>query len=386
MNFTLNKFRMQVMKLCLEEFKECYGIDKNCIGKRCKLYIRTSLNSHNWLSINHTIQFHELLITEYKTKKRNKSWLLDRIFKVHISIGKAKSGEAFINEDDAESYFDLSIGEASDFSPKDAQSPRVKLNSSQMNMLVRSLPVQAKKMLLKMYTNETSKLYHGFLWDHLDQMVAVLIRMSNVNLTSNGASEIRSLLQSENEDSILSNTIVDNILLDLRIQLSSSAGSEFPCKGKFPPLVEGEQPPKPPTLVQWKHHQHPTRSGQNNFNDNPLASVFSSIFNSVLLPKESREVVAKESREEIVNVTFSYAHDFHSVAVMDDLTISSTMLEILKETCIFELLLGGADGCVFKLEHESGFYKYPGAKFCKMKVGSLLRMQLVKIPLQIVIE
>ena len=32
--FSLNKFRTQVMKLSIEEFKECYGIEKNGIGKK----------------------------------------------------------------------------------------------------------------------------------------------------------------------------------------------------------------------------------------------------------------------------------------------------------------------------------------------------------------
>jgi hypothetical protein len=380
--FSLNKFRTQVMKLSIEEFKECYGIEKNGIGKKCKLHIRTSLNNHNWMAIENTSEFHDLILNEYKTKKKNKSWVSDRTLKVHISMGKAKSGEAFKDENDADFYLDLNTGDALDFSQEDAQSPRVKLNSAEMNVITRSLPVQAKKMILRMYTKQASKLYHGFLWDHLDKIVAVVIRMSNVNLNSNGASEIRSLLQSESDESILSDATVDSMLLDLRLSLSSAPESEFPSKGKYPPLA-GVDPPRLPTLLQWKHHQHPTQPGTNEFKGNPFASVFSSMFNSVLVPKESTE----EPSSQTVNVvTFSYENRQSSVPVINDLTLSTTMLSILKKTRLYNLLLGGVDGYDFKVAHESGFYIYQGADFAEMNVGLLLQMELVKRPLHVMIE
>ena len=107
------------------------------------------------------------------------------------------------------------------------------------------------------------------------------------------------------------------------------------------------------------------------------------MFNSVLVPKESTE----EPSSQTVNVvTFSYENRQSSVPVINDLTLSTTMLSILKKTRLYNLLLGGVDGYDFKVAHESGFYIYQGADFAEMNVGLLLQMELVKRPLHVMIE
>lgn len=126
-----------------------------------------------------------------------------------------------------------------------------------------------------------------------------------------------------------------------------------------------------------------TELARNEFKGNPFASVFSSMFNSVLVPKESTE----EPSSQTVNVvTFSYENRQSSVPVINDLTLSTTMLSILKKTRLYNLLLGGVDGYDFKVAHESGFYIYQGADFAEMNVGLLLQMELVKRPLHVMIE
>ena len=111
-NFTLSRFRVDLMRMAGENFAEEYGIAKKSLWPKCKLYIQKQWNSSSWTEIPMTEMLHRTLREQMATKARMKNGILQMRF----SFGRAKAGIEFQTKRDRHNYVCEDFGEGIKFS------------------------------------------------------------------------------------------------------------------------------------------------------------------------------------------------------------------------------------------------------------------------------
>lgn len=338
-HFRLSHFRKEIMLLGLNSNSDFYS---GKISEKSKLYINQSFTSNAWKEVRTTQQLHQIIMEESEKKKR----IVKDSLKLRVSLGYIRNIRPIV--DSLDSYFEEEAFVGFSQDPSLAMSPETKKNSSDRRACFNDANDQVETLLMRMYSDKESCLYHGFLLEHRMTFSRSLRRMIKGGSFCDNKSLFETLQDSKkllNEDEV-TQYLLDPYYQEGKFDLTKE---QHPKKDKYPPKNRMLQCPQ--LFEDWeKQLRARGEKLEGHAGDDPKRQNFSSILERLVSTMESSnqsssittneieviENVRKEKggsndSEKIEFITFKCKWDPAPICIMleDNITMDSTMQDIL---------------------------------------------------------
>ena len=185
------------------------------------------------MEVNTTEMFQQSLFDQMGNKAR----IVNDCVLMRFSFGKSKAGNEFKNERELHDYTCKEFGDGISFSQSEIpNSPYVRKIGSAKRDECWNKPARVTELVLSMYKDSTSKLYHGFTQEHANSFFRIV--SADLSIRKDSSVYLPSLNDSTNHP--ISNDIIDTNLLAVfsRSHQNDRPGCPMPCTRKFPPTNE----------------------------------------------------------------------------------------------------------------------------------------------------
>ena len=299
-----------------------------------------------------------------------------------------------------------------------AMSPEPIFNSTQIKKQNWNKNKQVENLLLRMYGNEDSSLYHGFLNEHKVQFSLQISLLLKSGARCEQTEPFFNVLESDSV--ILDKNQTDQYLLDPYHNFANKNDTfgNFPEKGKYPPN-RGEK--IPPRFNKWEgrrsRNSDPVTGGGPNGGrtlDDQRTDILSSFFqtlsggnnqilNNVSTTNHNGATVANQSSsssevQKVITMKCKWDSIPFSIPIDGiDLKEDSTMMEILchnddgedsfdnEYELNLEFCIGKEYLFQVKVKNGNDNFIFRMKRFLKMSVNDILKLKNVKTPISITV-
>ena len=355
-----------MMQMAIAKFPEEYAIKKKAIGPNCKLFFLKSWNSSAWSDLTTT----ECFIRTLKSQMNSKGRVDGKTLTLKLSFGKAKNGDAFSSEGEVNEYIDETDGQGIIFSSsKDQTSPFERRVGNLLREENHNNPIHITELISRMYKDESSKLYYGFLNEHINSFKRIIAAHNSVHKCDS------IFVKAIAEKNIPSNEEIEKHLINVfHLRHSKDIpGGYHPEKDKFPP-TNANVVIAPPYRRDWIKN---TNSCEYLAANDSVAARYGlapghmprSIFG--VYPSQQNNAIPK-----LIGITFKVHGDTNEVTafIRGNLSAESTMQEVLDERSIVDkLLIDDINESKFLIQKKSGtYFTCDFNEFHEMKVYEII--------------
>jgi hypothetical protein len=372
--FTLSRFRVEVMKLAVEKFSSHYSLNTHSLGPQSILYILKEWHRSAWSPIETTEDLHRNLLDQMDTKNRVKNDTLT----IRLAFGKAQVNKHFVYQNAFDAYTTYPNGEGFDFSQNgDPSSPFKRRSGKEMRHEIHDVTKHLMSLITKIYQTESSKLYHGFLYEHINTFFRIM--QVDVQAFSKDSVFMTDGIPTDDE---LDKHLISFYAQRHRNDVVTKTGGRplLPETRKYPP-TNATMVNAPPTLDEW--------------NDNNRNNCNSHHHNHHYNHHQRQNDICNEEQhyntKEVSGFLFRLLNDedVGITAFIDDpLTESSTMKEVMEyENVIDELKVLDIENCKFHIKKKSGpGYMVRYGRFHSMSIKKVFSLKDLHKDLVIEIE
>ena len=230
---TLLHFRKEIMAVASDQLAEEYAVSRNSLGRKCKLYVQKQYNSSSWAEVNSTEMFHQSVLDQMGNKVR----LQNDAVLMSFSFGRSKAGNEFKDERELHDHTCEKFGDGILFSQSETpNSPYVRQMGSLKRDECWNKPARISKLVLLMYKDSTSKLYHGFTQEHVNSFFRIVL--ADLSIRKDASIYLPTL--NDTTDHPITKEIIDGNLLAVfsRSHQNDRPGCMMSCTRKFPSTHE----------------------------------------------------------------------------------------------------------------------------------------------------
>lgn len=378
------------MKLVVDSAFSKYVLKGKSLGKRSRLVSRERYNSHNWFELKDSDQLHRYVMDQLKVSGRVKNGKLT----MHLAFTAVDAKSSFNSLNELNEFVE---GEAIiSYDPNESDSPRTKQTGKMLREDSHRLPVQCMDLILRLYAEPDSAIHHGLLQEHADSLANVLrCRIKTEKESVGGDGEY--LSATESRDAILPDNKVQVLLRDYTKfkGYANNTPGFAPMKMAYPPLNTTTN--APPAYLAWAREKK-AHNMMNPSSSNALLSTGGGMSSFPPFMSFAHNMVTADANTSgDVTVTFKYASEELSITINGDLTLGSSMMDVMKAgddveesfglASFDQVHLGRASPYVFKVNQKTNGKVFSFRKtFFSKSVESVLALANVEKPLFVTIE
>ena len=380
----LSELRLDLIKQVRDVFSDEYGEGKSVLGKKSCLFYKEHWGANSWLLINNSNMLHSAI----KKKALKKDRMKNGVLKMKLSFGHKKRDDEAIDDE----YLEEEHQELICWSQyaDNMSSPVLKVTGKQIRENGWNKIDSISKLLSRLYSDETSCLFEGFCNMH---------QQAFARLLTSEVGRVEKSTESRNDNPLLQALDSSSVLLtgeeckmyflnayNNSAAMQNSTHGHKPQKNQYPPTSTNDLEHCPPTYRAWidsKKHQ-PVVSPVPIFAQRTMG--FHQVSNHTAI--HGNAVANLNTTSMIRNITFELKDQKCTVSLKGDLSMDSTILDVLKNGEDVQDLIGWEEQSryrytVLQIGNEKLYF---GNSFSNQKVNKVRNYESVKIPLYIQLE